>query len=145
MTEATAKEVEETMKHTNLTPSAAAHQAKTAKKSAPKTKAKKAAVPAAKKAKSAPKAAKERASAAKTSPKTGEKAAAQPREMSKKDTILGLMGQKEGATMAELGQATGWLNHSIRGFVAGHLRKKLGLKIESTKNKAGERTYKIVK
>jgi Protein of unknown function (DUF3489) len=35
-------------------------------------------------------------------------------------------------------------NHSIRGFVSGHVIKKLGPKVESTKSEAGERTYRIV-
>jgi hypothetical protein len=37
-----------------------------------------------------------------------------------------------------------WQNHSIRGFVSGHVTKKLGLKVESTKSEAGERTYRVV-
>jgi hypothetical protein len=50
----------------------------------------------------------------------------------------------QGATIAEIAKATYWQNHSIRGFVSGHLTKKLGLKVESTKSEAGERTYGIV-
>jgi hypothetical protein len=42
------------------------------------------------------------------------------------------------------GGPTNWQNHSIRGFVSGHVTRKLGLKVESTKSEAGERTYKIV-
>ena len=41
-------------------------------------------------------------------------------------------------------KATDWQNHSIRGFVSGHVTKKLGLKVESTKSEAGKRTYRIV-
>jgi hypothetical protein len=54
------------------------------------------------------------------------------------------MKRKEGATLAEIAKATGWQNHSIRGFVSGHVTKKLGLKVESSKSEAGERTYRIV-
>ncbi len=68
-----------------------------------------------------------------------------PREGSKKQIIIDLMQRKEGATMAEIAKATGWQNHSIRGFVSGTLTKKMGLKIESTKNEAGERAYRIEK
>jgi hypothetical protein len=32
--------------------------------------------------------------------------------------------------------------HSIRGFISGHVTKKMGLRVESTKNEAGERTYR---
>jgi hypothetical protein len=54
------------------------------------------------------------------------------------------MKRNEGATLAEIAQATDWQNHSIQGFVSGHVTKKLGLNVESTKNEAGERTYRIV-
>src|SRR5687767_8268066 len=36
-----------------------------------------------------------------------------------------------------------WQNHSIRGFVSGQVTKKMGLKVESAKSEAGERTYRI--
>ena len=63
---------------------------------------------------------------------------------SKAEKVLGLMKRKEGATLAEIAKATDWQNHSIRGFVSGHVTKKLGLRVESTKSEAGERTYRIV-
>ena len=62
---------------------------------------------------------------------------------SKAEKVLELMKRKEGATLAEIAKATDWQNHSIRGFVSGHVTKKLGLKVESTKSEAGERTYRI--
>jgi len=46
--------------------------------------------------------------------------------------------------LSEIAKATDWQNHSIRGFVSGHVTKKLGPKVESMKNEAGERTYRIV-
>jgi hypothetical protein len=63
---------------------------------------------------------------------------------SKAAIVLDLMKRKEGATLAEIAKATDWQNHSIRGFVSGHVAKKLGMKVESTKSEAGERTYRIV-
>ena len=54
------------------------------------------------------------------------------------------MKRKEGATLAEIAKATDWQNHSIRGFVSGHVAKKLGLKVESAKSETGERTYRVV-
>ena len=54
------------------------------------------------------------------------------------------MRRKEGATLAEIAKATGWQKHSIRGFVSGNVTKKLGLKVESTKGEARERTYRVV-
>jgi len=66
------------------------------------------------------------------------------RSGSKAEKVLELMRRKEGATLAEIAKTTDWQNHSIRGFVSGHVTKKLGLKVESTKSEAGERTYRIV-
>jgi uncharacterized protein DUF3489 len=60
---------------------------------------------------------------------------------SKSEKVLELMKRKEGAMLAEIAKATDWQNHNIRGFVSGHVSKKLGLKVESTKSEAGERTY----
>jgi cell division septation protein DedD len=95
------------------------------------------------------------AKASKKAPKTT-KAATKPKKVakttkpkgaksgSKAAIVLELMKRKEGATLAEIAKATDWQNHSIRGFVSGHVTKKMGLKVESTKSEAGERTYRIV-
>ena len=69
--------------------------------------------------------------------------AAVPREFSKKQIVLDMLRRQGGATMAEIAKATDWQNHTIRGFISGTLTKKMGLAIASTKNDAGERTYKI--
>ena len=71
--------------------------------------------------------------------------AAVPREFSKKAIVLDLMQRTGGATMAEIAEATDWQIHSIRGFISGTITKKMGLKVESTNNEAGERTYRIAK
>src|ERR1035437_292274 len=68
-----------------------------------------------------------------------------PREFSKKAIVLDLLRRPKGATLAEIAKATDWQNHSIRGFISGNLTKKMGLTVESTKNDAGERTYRIAK
>jgi hypothetical protein len=54
-----------------------------------------------------------------------------------------LLRRENGVTLAEIARATAWQNHSIRGFISGALTKKMGLEVESTKNEAGERTYRI--
>jgi len=46
--------------------------------------------------------------------------------------------------LAEIMEATGWLKHTVRGFVS-LLGSKDGEKVESTKNAAGERAYRITK
>jgi hypothetical protein len=70
---------------------------------------------------------------------------AQPREGSKKQIVIDLLSRKSGATMAEIAKATGWQNHSIRGFISGTLTKKLDLPVASIKNDAGERVYRVEK
>src|SRR5688572_12246143 len=59
-----------------------------------------------------------------------------------KTLFLELISRDQGATLAEIAKATDWQNHSIRGFVSGHVTKKLGLKVESAKSEAGARTYR---
>ena len=41
-------------------------------------------------------------------------------------------------------KATDWQAHSVRGFLSGTLRKKMGLKLESTKREDGDRVYSLV-
>jgi hypothetical protein len=48
-----------------------------------------------------------------------------------------------GATIEALMQVTGWQSHSVRGFLAGVIRKKLGLNLDSTVADSG-RVYRIV-
>ena len=55
-----------------------------------------------------------------------------------------MMKRAKGATLAEIMEATGWQKHTVRGFVS-ILGSKGGEKIESSKNAAGERSYRIAK
>jgi hypothetical protein len=68
---------------------------------------------------------------------------AEGRGNTKKAIVLELLRRKEGAMIAEIAKATEWQNHSIRGFLSGTVSKKMGLAVESVKNEAGERTYRI--
>ena len=112
---------------------------------------KKGGAPKAKKAKSTGKKAPAAKPAAKKEAKPATKKAAKvkeakvPREFSKKAIVLDLLRRPKGATLAEIAKATDWQNHSIRGFISGNLTKKMGLTVESTKNEAGERTYRVAK
>jgi uncharacterized surface protein with fasciclin (FAS1) repeats len=62
----------------------------------------------------------------------------------KKAEVIAMMKRAKGATLAEIMAATKWQAHTVRGFVS-ILGSKGGEKVESSKNAAGERAYKIAK
>jgi len=62
---------------------------------------------------------------------------------SKTAKILDLLKRPGGATSKELMKATGWLPHSVRGFLSGTVGKKMGLTVTSAKGEDGERTYSV--
>ena len=62
---------------------------------------------------------------------------------SKQALVIGLLQRPEGATIAQIMEATGWQAHSIRGAIAGSLKKAGGFNVESQKSD-GVRTYRIV-
>ncbi len=65
--------------------------------------------------------------------------AAPPSAGTKLDRLVALLGRAKGASIAEMMDATGWQPHSVRGALAGALRKR-GLTITSTKP-GDERRY----
>lgn len=67
-----------------------------------------------------------------------------PRANSKQTEVLGLLRRPQGSTIPAIMKATGWQQHSVRGFLAGVVRKKLGLILESEKSDSGDRVYRIV-
>ena len=95
-----------------------------------------------------PKGARKSTKKAKPAKKAGraKKTVAKPKadRANKKAEVIAMMKRAKGATLAEIMKATGWQAHTVRGFVS-ILGSKGGEKIESSKNAAGERTYKIGK
>ena len=61
----------------------------------------------------------------------------------KQQACLDLLNRQEGATVEELQAATGWQQHSVRGFLSGAVKKKLGLTLLSEKPDVGPRRYHI--
>ena len=62
---------------------------------------------------------------------------------SKQALVINLLQRPEGATIAQIMEATGWQQHTVRGTLAGTLKKRLGLTITSAKEAGGQRVYRI--
>ena len=54
-----------------------------------------------------------------------------------------MLRQPAGATIEQLGKSLGWQSHSVRGAIAGSLKKK-GIAVTSDRPEGGERIYRIV-
>ena len=82
---------------------------------------------------------------------TGAKKGTKPRKLpgpatrpeSKTAKVLHLLKRSGGATLNDLMQVTDWQAHSVRGFLSGTLRKKMGLALTSTNREDGARTYSL--
>ncbi|WP_307734458.1 DUF3489 domain-containing protein [Xanthomonas albilineans] len=72
-----------------------------------------------------------------------EQAKPRTRENSKQAQVIAMLKRPEGATIAQICEATGWQSHTVRGTFAGAFKKKLGLSIVSDKAPGGERVYRI--
>ena len=97
---------------------------------------------------------------ARTTTKSKDKAKAKPVEKptpragTKQAKMIALLRRPKGATVEQISAATGWQHHTIRGAISGALKKKLGLKVETTRtrevgpNKTGAKgsstVYRIV-
>ena len=62
----------------------------------------------------------------------------------KRDKVLAMLRSNRGATIEAMVKMTGWQQHSVRGFFAGTVRKKLKLNLTSVKTD-GQRVYRIAK
>ncbi len=65
------------------------------------------------------------------------------REGTKQAVLIELLTRAEGATLPQMTEATGWQVHTVRGAMAGALKKKLGLEIISEKQPGSDRIYRI--
>jgi hypothetical protein len=65
------------------------------------------------------------------------------REGTKQAVLIELLTRAEGATLPQMTEATGWQVHTVRGAMAGALKKKLGLDITSEKQPGTDRIYRI--
>jgi hypothetical protein len=73
---------------------------------------------------------------------TQAKKAAALRKGSKSAQVVGMLRRKSGATISEIMKVMGWQRHTVRGFMAGAM-KKAGYQVESFKPEGGERTYRL--
>jgi hypothetical protein len=82
-----------------------------------------------------------------SSPAVGRGVVSSPAEANKRANkqtkLLDLLRRPAGATIAALSNASGWQQHSVRGFLAGVVRKKLGLELVSS-IEADQRIYRII-
>jgi hypothetical protein len=70
-------------------------------------------------------------------------AARTTREGTKQAVLIDLLKRPEGATLSQMTKATNWQVHTVRGAMAGALKKKLGLEITSEKQTGTDRVYRI--
>jgi hypothetical protein len=77
-------------------------------------------------------------------PRTLSRAAPRTRENSKQAKLIDMLNRPNGATIEEIATTFGWQAHTVRGAIAGALKKKLGLNVASQKVEGRVRVYKIV-
>jgi len=61
----------------------------------------------------------------------------------KASAVLTLLRRKSGATLPQLMEATGWQPHTVRGFLSGTVKTRMGLTLTSEKPNGGERRYRV--
>lgn len=84
------------------------------------------------------------ATVASAKPATDMAARAQPhRAGTKQAALIGLLRREEGATIDEMVEATGWLPHTVRGAMAGALKKRLKMEVTSVQVEGRGRVYHV--
>ena len=77
-------------------------------------------------------------------PKSATKPAT-PRAESKQSQLIAMLKRPDGATIVEIAKALDWMPHTVRGAIAGALKKKLGLNVESEKVELSRgRVYRVL-
>jgi len=66
-----------------------------------------------------------------------------PREGTKQATLIAMLRAPDGATIEEIMAALEWAAHTVRGAMAGALKKKLGLEVTSEKVEGRGRIYRL--
>ena len=84
-----------------------------------------------------------KANSAPKTPKTKEPKAPRTRDDSKQAQLIGMLRRAKGATIDEIAEAFTWQPHTVRGAIAGALKKKLGLNVTSEKDEKRVRVYRI--
>jgi Protein of unknown function (DUF3489) len=79
---------------------------------------------------------------ARKSAKTRSVGSGSSRGRTKQEAVVALLSQPKGVTIEAIMKATGWQRHSVRGFFAGVIRRKLGLTLISQKTE-GQRIYRV--
>ncbi len=74
---------------------------------------------------------------------TSRKADSPARNGTKQALLVGMLQRPNGATIEQMTAKTGWQPHSVRGFLAGTVKKKLGLTVESAVTEDRGRVYRI--
>jgi len=75
--------------------------------------------------------------------KRSAKAAPGETRVTKQERVLVMLSSSKGASIGEIMRATGWQQHSVRGFLAGTVKKKLGLALTSSKSDGELRRYRL--
>jgi len=86
---------------------------------------------------------KQKKSAKSGKPKAEKKVARAARTDSKQAKLIAMLKRAKGASIEEIVQAFDWLPHTVRGAIAGALKKKLGLDVTSEKDEKRGRVYRI--
>ena len=74
----------------------------------------------------------------------GRKVAPTPaKATTKQDQVLALLRRQDGASIDEIVAATDWQPHSVRGFLSGAVKKRLGIDVISEKGEDGVRRYHV--